>query len=116
MSRASIGLSLMPSVARVLVWGAGGGQRLGKNGARWTVREGGATSAPGLLAYNIHILLTIFVFFFSCHFIDFDGDDQIGRNDLIEVLNRLTRYQLNDEDISFIADKVTICYQYDRYL
>lgn len=37
---------------------------------------------------------------------DFDGDDQLGHDDLEKMIRCLTRDELTDEEVEFIIDRV----------
>ena len=39
-------------------------------------------------------------------FTDFDGDEYIGKDDLVHTINALTRQELSQNEIDFITDKV----------
>ncbi len=39
--------------------------------------------------------------------LDFDNDNFIGKEDLMETVNALTRSDLNDEEVDFICDRVS---------
>ena len=41
-------------------------------------------------------------------FSDFDRDNYIGREDLQQTVNSLTKSELTDEEVSFICDRVSL--------
>jgi len=40
---------------------------------------------------------------------DFDGDQYLGKEDLEQVINAITRDTLTDDEVSYICDKVYFC-------
>lgn len=46
-------------------------------------------------------------------FLDFDGDNQLGCDDLSKTLKLLTSNELSGDEISFVIDKVSfVCVNY----
>lgn len=46
-------------------------------------------------------------------FLDFDGDNQLGCDDLSKTLKLLTSNELSEDEISFVIDKVSfVCDSY----
>lgn len=44
------------------------------------------------------------------NFVDFDGDDQLGHDDLSKIIRCLTRDELTDEEVEFIIERVLITF------
>jgi hypothetical protein len=42
------------------------------------------------------------------YFPDFDGDDNLNKNDLEQAIRYLTRDELNEDEILFIVDRVRV--------
>lgn len=54
-------------------------------------------------AFRIYGIDLNFIYSF---FLDFDGDDQLGHDDLSKMIRCLTRDELADEEVEFIIERV----------
>ena len=47
-------------------------------------------------------------------FIDYDGDDHLGHDDLSKMIRSLTRDELTDEEVEFIIERVSSVFLFEN--